>query len=126
MVPASWSARIEVFKRFDLEQASQLEELSSCLVDRDAETGMRICTAMRPVWLVRGSSAEGAPWLDRFLEAYEAASVPDAVRGPAVVRRAQLAFASRSEQGGQPPLAGFLPLSAAGHPFPPATPPHPL
>ena len=117
MVPASWSARIEVFKRFDLEQASQLEELSSCLVDRDAETGMRICTAMRPVWLVRGSFAEGAAWLDRFLELDEAASVPDAIRGPALVGRAQLALASGSEQAEQLALAGFERCSAAGSTF---------
>ncbi len=117
MVPASWSARIEVFKRFDLEQASQLEELSSCLVGRDAQTGMRICTAMRPVWLVRGSFAEGAAWLDRFLELDEAASVPDAVRGPAVVGRAQLALASGSEQAEQLALAGFERCLAAGSTF---------
>ena len=35
----------------------------------DARRGLRICTAIRPCWIVRGSFAEGAEWLDAFLAA---------------------------------------------------------
>src|SRR5258706_1561327 len=45
------------------------------------------------LWIVRGSFAEGAEWLDSFL-GLDARAVPAAVRGAALVGRAQLALAS--------------------------------
>jgi len=93
LIEAPWSARVEAFRRFDADVANLRQVLSWCLAERDAESGMRICTAMRPVWIVRGSFAEGAEWLDSFL-ALGGTSVRAAVRGPALVGRAQLALAN--------------------------------
>jgi predicted ATPase len=93
LIPAPWSARVDVFRRFDADADNLRQVLSHCLASEDAETGLRICTAARPVWIVRGSFAEGAEWLDSFL-GLDASAVPAAVRGPALVGRAQLALAS--------------------------------
>src|SRR5215468_5193988 len=56
-VPAPWSARVNVW-----------QVLSGCLADGDAETGLRICNAIRPCWLVRGTFAEGGEWLSSYLD----------------------------------------------------------
>jgi predicted ATPase/DNA-binding NarL/FixJ family response regulator len=92
-VPAPWSARVDVFRRFDADADNLRQVLSHCLAEADVEMGLRICTAARPVWIVRGSFAEGAEWLDSFL-GLDARAVPAAVRGAALVGRAQLALAS--------------------------------
>ncbi|HUA39997.1 MAG TPA: tetratricopeptide repeat protein [Streptosporangiaceae bacterium] len=115
VVPAPWSARVDVFRRFDVEAANVSEVLGSCLADGDAETGLRICTAMRPVWIVRGTFAEGAAWMDKFLAL--AAVVPDSVRGPALAGRAQLAMASGSERAEELATAGLELCWAAGEQF---------
>ncbi len=96
MVPAPWSARVYVFRRFDLETANLREVLGACLADGDADSGMRLCVAMLPVWIVHGTFAEGAAWLDGFLALESAAGTEDSVRGPALASRAQLALASGS------------------------------
>ena len=67
LVQAPWSARVDVFRRIDVEAANLREVLSGCLADGDAKTGLRICTAIRPVWIVRGTFATGAAWFDGFL-----------------------------------------------------------
>jgi DNA-binding CsgD family transcriptional regulator len=67
--------------------------LSGCLADGDAETGLRICTAVRPCWIVRGSFAEGSEWLAAFL-ALDAPDVPPQVRGAGLIGRAQLTLPS--------------------------------
>ena len=91
-IAAPWSARVAVFGRFDADAGNLRQVLGRCLAEQDAETGLRICTAARPVWIVRGSFAEGGEWLDAFLAVK--AAVPGAVRGAALVGRAQLAMAS--------------------------------
>jgi DNA-binding NarL/FixJ family response regulator len=93
LIPAPWSATVETFRRFDVEAGNLRQVLSDCLAEGDAETGLRICAAARPVWIVRGSFAEGIEWLDAFL-GLGTAGVSAAVRGPALVGRAQLALAS--------------------------------
>lgn len=97
-VAAPWSARVEVFQRFDLEAANIREVLGDCLAAGDAEAGLRICTAARPVWLVRGAFAEAIGWYDSLLSLPAASALPDSVRGPALVGRAQLALASGSDR----------------------------
>jgi predicted ATPase/DNA-binding CsgD family transcriptional regulator len=116
-VPAPWSARVAVFRRVDLEAANLREVLSACLADGDAETGLRICTAIRPVWIVRGVFAAGAAWFDAFLELPAAASVPASVRGPALAGRAQLALAIGSERAEELATAALELCWAAGEPF---------
>ncbi len=91
IVPASWAVRVGTFRRFEDETANLRQVLSWCLAWGDAESGLRICVAMRPVWIVQGSFAEGAAWMDAFLELDEAA-VPDGVLGSALVGRGQLAL----------------------------------
>ncbi len=90
-VPAPWSARVDVFRRYDAEAGNVWQVLSRCLADADAETGLRICTAVRPCWIVRGTYAEGGEWLDSFL-ALNAGEVSPRVRGAALVGSAQLAL----------------------------------
>jgi predicted ATPase/DNA-binding CsgD family transcriptional regulator len=96
IVPGTWSARVNVFRRVDAEAANLREVLSECLTLGDADTGLRLCSAIRPVWIVRGAFAEGARWFDAFFALPGAASAPDAVTGPALGGRAQIAMASGS------------------------------
>ncbi len=116
-VRAPWSARVAVFRRVDLEAANLREVLSACLADGDAETGLRICTAILPVWLVRGAFADGATWLDAFIELPAVAGTSAAVRGPALVGRAQLALAMGSDRAEELATAGLELCWAAGEPF---------
>jgi predicted ATPase/DNA-binding CsgD family transcriptional regulator len=92
-VEAPWSARVDVFRRYDVDAGNARQVLSRCLAQADAEAGLRICTAVRPCWIVRGAYAEGGEWMDSFL-ALDAPGVSPAVLGPALVGRAQLALAS--------------------------------
>jgi len=92
LIRAPWSVT-ETFRRFDADVGNLRQVLSRCLANGDAETGLRICTAMGPVWIVRGSFAEGTEWFDSFLS-LGTPPARAAVRGPALVGRAQLALAS--------------------------------
>jgi predicted ATPase/DNA-binding NarL/FixJ family response regulator len=94
-VPAPWSARVDVFRRYDIDASNVFQALNWCLAQRDAgdvEAALRICTAVSPCWIVWGSFAEGGEWLDSFLALDSA--VPAGVRGAATVVRAQLALSS--------------------------------
>ncbi len=93
LIQAPWSARVNVFRRWDADADNVLRVLDQCLADGDAQTGLRICIAVRPCWLVRGSYAEGGERFDSFL-ALDPARGPAGVRGPALVGRAQLALSS--------------------------------
>ena len=92
-VRAPWSARVDVFRRYDVDAGNLWQVLSRCLADSDSQTGLRICAAVSPCWIVRGAFAEGGEWLDSFL-ALEAPAVPARIRGAALVARAQLALSS--------------------------------
>jgi predicted ATPase/DNA-binding CsgD family transcriptional regulator/tetratricopeptide (TPR) repeat protein len=117
IVPAPWSARVHVFRRFDQESANIREVFGACLADADAETGMRICVAILPVWIVRGTFAEGAAWLDAFLALESASSVRDSIRGPALASRSQLALASGSAEAERLALQALELCRAAGVQF---------
>src|SRR6266567_3634948 len=104
-IQAPWSARVDVFRQYDADAGNIWQVLSRCLADGDAQSGLRICTAVRPCWIVRGSFLEGGEWIDSFL-ALSAPGLPAAIRGPALVGRAQLAMSSdpataqaRAEEG---------------------------
>jgi predicted ATPase/DNA-binding CsgD family transcriptional regulator len=116
LIPAPWSVTVETFRRFDVEAGNLRQVLSHSLAEPDAETGLRICTAARPIWIVRGSFAEGTEWLDAFL-GLDAPGVPAAVRGPALVGRAQLALASDPASAGALAAEGLEVCRAAGEAF---------
>jgi predicted ATPase/DNA-binding CsgD family transcriptional regulator len=92
-IEAPWSARVDVFRRYDAEIGNVWLVLSGCLADGDAQTGLRICTAVRPCWIVRGTFAEGSEWLASFL-AVDALDVSPQVRGAGLIGRAQLTLPS--------------------------------
>ena len=115
-VAAPWSARVDVFRRYDVEAGNLLQVLSQCRAEGDAETGMRICTAIRPCWLVRGTFTGGAEWLDAFLAMAEAV-VPPQVRGAALVGRAQLALPNDPVLSKSLAEAGLAQCRAAGDEF---------
>ncbi len=115
LVRATWAERAETFRRFEQETANLRQVLSWCLADGDATCGLRICVAMRPVWIVQGSFAEGGTWMDKFLEL--GADVPDTVLGPALVGRAQLALATDPAEAGQRAKAGLDLCQAPGLEF---------
>jgi DNA-binding CsgD family transcriptional regulator len=95
LIQAPWPVTVQTFRRFDSDLGNLRQVLGRCLADRDAEAGLRLCTVMGPVWIVRGSFAEGAEWYDSFFGLDSpVAPVPAAVLGPAIVGRAQLALAS--------------------------------
>jgi len=116
LIPAPWSVTVETFRRFDVEAGNLRQVLSHSLAEPDAETGLRICAAARPIWIVRGSFAEGTEWLDAFL-GLDAPGVPAAVRGPALVGRAQLALASDPASAGALAAEGLEVCRAAGEAF---------
>ncbi|HUC24462.1 MAG TPA: LuxR C-terminal-related transcriptional regulator [Streptosporangiaceae bacterium] len=115
--PAPWSARVDAIRRFEVETPNLYEVLGSCLSDGDAETGLRICAGTRLVWIVHGTFAEGAAWIDKFLALPEAAAVPETVRGRALISRAQLAMASGSPEADEQASAGLELCWAAGEQF---------
>ena len=115
-VPAPWSARVDLFRRYDLDAGNITQVLNWCLADGDAESGLRICAGIRSVWIVRGSFAEGIEWLDSFLS-LGASRVSDRVRGAALTERAQLTM-SRDPAAAEPDAAQGLALSrVAGDAF---------
>ncbi|MDQ2816479.1 MAG: AAA family ATPase, partial [Actinomycetota bacterium] len=92
-VPAPWQARVDVFRQYDVEASNVFQVLNWCLDQSDAETGLRICIAVSPCWIVWGTFAESSEWLDSFL-ALDMSAVPAGVQGAAMVVRAQLALSS--------------------------------
>ncbi|MGH3288635.1 MAG: ATP-binding protein, partial [Streptosporangiaceae bacterium] len=93
-VPASWAARVDTFRRYDVEAGNLAQVLGWCLAHADAETGLRMCVAVSPCWIVWGTFGEGREWLDPLLALAAASGVPAGVRGAATVVRAQLAMSS--------------------------------
>jgi len=90
LVPAPWQDRVDVFRRYDVDAPNVWLVLSQCLADGDVETGLRICTAIRPCMIVRGEFALGCEWVDAFLARDEADDADPGIRGPALIGRAQL------------------------------------
>jgi predicted ATPase/DNA-binding CsgD family transcriptional regulator len=114
-VPALWSARVNVFQRYEADVDNVRAALGWCLEQGDIEAGLRLCTSIRPCWIVLGAFAEGAEWYDALLAA--ASGVPAAVLGPALVGRAQLALGSDDRKRAEPMAAEGLELCrAAGDP----------
>jgi predicted ATPase/DNA-binding CsgD family transcriptional regulator len=92
-IPAPWSARVDVFRRYDVDGANVAQLLNWCLEQGDAEGGLRICAAVSPCWIVWGTFGEGGEWL-RSLLALDMSAVPAWVQGAATVVRGQLTLSS--------------------------------
>jgi predicted ATPase/DNA-binding CsgD family transcriptional regulator len=108
IAPGPWSTRVESFGRYDVEAANVDQVLTWCLIEGDAEHGLRVCSALRSPWIVRGNFAEGTRWLDSFLR-LDLSQVPAGVRGAALTERAQLTM-SRDPAAAQPDAAEGLDL----------------
>jgi predicted ATPase/DNA-binding CsgD family transcriptional regulator len=117
LAPGSWPDRVRVFRRYDLDASNAWLVLSQCLADGDLETGLRITTAIRPCMLVRGEYAQGAEWIDAFLAAPGATAVAPAVRGAALVGRAQLTTSVDPAAAEVPARTGLELCRAAGDAF---------
>ncbi len=99
-IPSGWPVVVAVFRRYDVDVGNLRQVLSSCLASGDAETGLRICAAVRPSWIVRGSFDEGEGWFARFL-GLGGREVPAPVLGAALIGRAQLALPNDPAQARQ-------------------------
>ncbi len=85
-----WSEQVQMYYRVAAEQANFRSALAFCLDARDAENGLRLCSALRSPWVVQGDVAEGVSWFGRFLALDE--WVPAGVRATALMLAAELAF----------------------------------
>jgi predicted ATPase/DNA-binding CsgD family transcriptional regulator len=99
-IPSGWPMVVAVFRRYDVDVANLRQVLSSCLASGDAVAGLRICAAVRPSWIVRGSFDEGEGWFARFL-GLSGQEVPPPVLGAALIGRAQLALPNEPGQARQ-------------------------
>jgi predicted ATPase/DNA-binding CsgD family transcriptional regulator/tetratricopeptide (TPR) repeat protein len=100
-----WPIRVALYRRIAAEHANYRAALAVCLHRGDTAEGLRMCCALRSMWVSLGDVGEGIGWMDRFL-AMDGA-VPDRIRARALVVRADLAFeeqdypgaAERAQQG---------------------------
>jgi DNA-binding CsgD family transcriptional regulator/Tfp pilus assembly protein PilF len=85
-----WPERVALYRRAATERTNFGVALSTSLDRGDAEQGIRLCIGLRNPWIANGDVAEGVGWFDRFLAL--PGDVPPAIRGHALVCRAELAF----------------------------------
>jgi predicted ATPase/DNA-binding CsgD family transcriptional regulator len=111
-----WSARVDVFRRYDADAGNVHQVLSQCLAACDVYAGLRIAVAVSPCWIVRGTYAEGAEWLDSFLS-LATPGVPPGVQGAAWVVRGQLALSRDPAAAESWADAGLALCRAAGNEF---------
>ncbi len=112
-IPSGWPAVVAVFRRYDVDVGNLRQVLGRCLASGDAEAGLRICAAVRPSWIVRGSFDEGESWFARFL-GLGRQGVPDPVLGTALIGRAQLALPNDPARAQEWARAGLELCQAAG------------
>lgn len=118
--PASWAERVELFHRYDAELGNVRAALAWSLDRGEIEEGLRICTALRTFWIVRGRVAEWEEWTDRFLTL--GMGLPAYVLGPALAGRAQLAVGGRDfARAGEFAERALDPCRKAGDDFMAAT-----
>jgi predicted ATPase/DNA-binding CsgD family transcriptional regulator len=92
----TWHDRVAKYRRSFAERDNCAAALSLSLEQGEATAGLRLCSALRGLWIVRGKVAEGADWFDRFL-ALDGDAAPQ-IRAPALVMRAELAFEQQDYQ----------------------------
>ena len=112
-IPSGWPLVVAVFRRYDVDVGNLRQVLSRCLASGDAEAGLRICAAVRPSWIVRGSFDEGESWFARFLGLGHE-GVPDPVLGTALIGRAQLSLPNDPARAREWAQAGLELCRAAG------------
>jgi predicted metal-dependent phosphotriesterase family hydrolase/predicted ATPase len=120
-VPVTWPVLWKLFRGYAGDTRLIRAALAWCLEHGETAEGLRIGTSARVFWIMTGTVGEGAWWFDAFLDA-AGTQVPAAVRGPALVSRAQLAFDHGDLTGGQARGAAGLELCrTAGDPYCTAT-----
>ncbi|CAM4091620.1 LuxR C-terminal-related transcriptional regulator [Nocardiopsis gilva] len=85
-----WAQRYASWTRVITEYDNLREALHWSRERGDAEEGLRLCVGLCPFWVTGSHFIEGGVWNDRFLEM---GGVAEALRGRAMVRRAELARA---------------------------------
>jgi predicted ATPase/DNA-binding NarL/FixJ family response regulator len=85
-----WPARVAMYNRVAVDRANLRAALATSLEHHDAETGLRLCCALRSPWIAYGDVTEGITWFDRFLRLD--AEVAPGTRARALIMRAELAF----------------------------------
>jgi predicted ATPase/DNA-binding CsgD family transcriptional regulator len=85
-----WPERVAMYRRISVERPNYDAALAACLDRGDAETGLRLCSALRSQWIAEGDVSEGSNWFDRFLGLET--EVPARVRARALMLRAEMAF----------------------------------
>jgi len=85
-----WPQRVAMYWRVHAERDNFVAALAVSLERGEAETGLRLCCALRGPWVAYGDVWEGARWFDRFLGLDGQVSPVVLVR--ALMLRAELAF----------------------------------
>ena len=108
-------SRSRAYYRIAAEQANFRAALPAASTARDAEKGLRLCSALRSPWVVQGDVTEGLGWFGRFLALD--GWVPAGVRARALMLGAELAFEHQDYAGGRsarrPPWRCAPPTAAA-------------
>ncbi len=115
----TWAEQVRLYRRISAEQGNFRAALTFCVDRRDAERGLRLCSALRSPWVVQGDVTEGLSWFGRFMAVDE--PVPAGVRARALMLSAELAFeyqdylaAARSAQAAVAMCAAYPAASPAG------------
>ncbi|MER6810380.1 LuxR C-terminal-related transcriptional regulator [Spirillospora sp. NPDC000708] len=115
-VPGAWADRVALFRRYDAELGNVQAALTWSLDRGDIGKGLRLCTALRTFWIVRGRVAEWADWTDRFLA--RSHGTDPRILGAALAGRAQLAVGGRDfAQAARYAEEALGPCRAAGDTF---------
>jgi predicted ATPase/DNA-binding CsgD family transcriptional regulator len=85
-----WPARVVMYHGVLAERANYRAALTTSLEHRDAEKGLRLCSALHNSWIISGDASEGIGWFDRILQLD--GEVTAAVRARGLIKRAELAF----------------------------------
>jgi predicted ATPase/DNA-binding CsgD family transcriptional regulator len=112
-IRAPWSDSVDTFRRGDVDKDNLQQVLTRCLEDGDAESGLRICTGVRPYWIARGLFTHGYEWSDSFLR-LDAPDLPAELRGAALISRAQLGQPNDPAAAAADALAGLELCRRAG------------
>ncbi|MDA8371758.1 MAG: LuxR C-terminal-related transcriptional regulator [Nocardiopsaceae bacterium] len=90
--PLPWPDRLRYLHRLDHARENTTRLLAWALEHGHIDAGLRMCTALRPYWFVRGLVTEGVRHLARFLDRAGSATPPavSAVRARALAVHAEL------------------------------------